>query len=231
MRYLFAAAALMLSSTGQAAEPAASPAQAFAHAWLDRDSTTAFSRLALHDKLQRCVNRGLVEQSRIDAARPKLELYLNTFFDGFDRVEGRVADKAQTVLSANDLRSLAKAFSSAPFRRMRKEALANMSQTIVPAVPGCGDQGKPVAVSQLGANVLAGLRPAEIAQFRALAMSPPLQHFGHVMPQLMAVMMDAYRDDVAHAMQVIGASPAAEQAMRAMPSPIVMDAPPPAPNP
>lgn len=226
MRGVVLLAALVLSAPALAEPPAVvSPARAFSRAWLDRDATISFTKLALDEKLQHCVASGALTQDRIDTMRPKLDLYETTVFEGLGGIQDRLAAKAQDLLSAQDLRWLAHTFSTPTFRTMRKEAMGSMSQKLVPAIPGCGDSGKQVTISQLGAAAVPRLRPAEVAQLRALITAPAFQHFNRVMPQLMPVMIDGYRDAVGHALQVVGAPTAVQDKVRATPSPVVLDPP------
>ena len=207
------------------------PSRAFAAAWIDAESTNSFMRLALKEKLARCVASGTMTQDRVDALRPSYDLYQSTLFAGLGNVREKVAEKAQGLLSAQDLHALARAFSTPVFRSMRKEVLAGVAQKLVPAVPGCGDSGAPLTISQLGAAALPKVRPEEMAQLRALAISPAFQHLNRAMPQLMPVLNQAYRDEGVHALQVVGASTAAQDRMRIMPSPILVDPPSQAPVP
>jgi hypothetical protein len=237
MRILGLLAALALSAPALAEPPAAtssttlSPAQAFSRAWLDKDATISFFQLALNEKLQHCVASGTITQEHLDTVRPRLELYQKSLFDGIGTVQDLVAAKAQMLLSAQDLRWLARTFSTPMFRTMRKDAMGSMSQKLVPAIPGCGDKGKQVTVSQLGAAAVPKLRPAEVAQLRVLIAAPAFQHLNRAMPQLMPVMSDGYRDVVGHALQAIGAPTAVQDKVRNTPSPVVLDPPATAPAP
>jgi hypothetical protein len=226
MKNLLVLAVLIVSSPAMAIEPAAdTAAQAFAHAWIDRDSTISVTKLAMQEKFQHCIASGAMTQEKLDAIRPKLELYQTAVFEGFARVQERVAQKAQELLSDQDLRALARTMASPIFRTMRRDSIASMTQKLVPAIPGCGDDGTPVTLGQLGSSALPHLRPAEIAELRTIVVTPAWQHLVHAMPQLMPVMVQGYRDEVAHALQVVGASQAAQDKARSMPSPVVLDPP------
>jgi len=226
MRKWLILAALLVSAPAMGLEPAPRPpALAFAGAWLDQTTAINVTKLALQEKFAHCLARGMMTQDKLDAIRPKLEFYQTTVFEGFGHVQDRVALKAQELLSDQDLRVLARTLASPMFRNMRRESTASMTQRLVPAIPGCGDDGTPVTLGQLGTAALPHLRPAEIAELRTLMSTPAWQHLMHAMPQLMPVVVAGYRDEVAHALQVVGASQAVQDKARAMPSPVILDPP------
>jgi hypothetical protein len=231
MRWWIAAAALVMCVPAQAEPAASAPARAFAVAWVDRETTVRFGRLALEQKLATCIKRGMIAPDVLAVERPLLDLYMDTFFEGTARVQDKVAVKAQTLLAPAELRVLAQTFSTPDFRALRLQAVAGMADKIVPAIPGCGDQGHQVTLGQLGAGVIPHMTKAQIASLSKLALSPAGQHFKKVLPQLMATLTEAYRDEVQHALQVTGASPEAQHAARAVASPLVIDPPAPAPPP
>ena len=231
MRLWIAAMALVLSGPALAAPEITGPARAFALAWVDREATISFGRQAMDEKLDTCVRRGLIAPDVLAAERPLLDLYMDTFFEGTTRVQDKVAARAQTVLSAADLRVLAQMFATPTFRILRRQVMAGVAPKIVPAIPGCGDQGHQVTVGQLASGAMPHLTPAQKVQMRNLALSPAGQHFAKALPQLMAVLNDAYRDEAQHALQVAGASPEVQSAARAMPAPVVIAPPVPMPPP
>lgn len=226
MRTVFAIGALFLSVPASAAPgDAVSPGKAFANAWVDRASTISFARQAVQDKLETCLKSGQIAPEVLEAERPLLDLYLETFFGGIERVQDRVADKAQGVLAPADLRALTHTFSTPAFRIMRRQALARMAQKMVPAIPGCGNEGRSVTLGELASGALPHMTPAQMTELRKIVVSPAWQHFNRALPQLMPVLNDAFRDEVAHALRVAGASPDAIQEARTAPSPIVPDPP------
>ena len=217
MKYMIAVIsfALAVPTTAQAAS--LTPAQAFARAWIDPESTADSAHAANQEKLQRCIRAGYMSQQQIDANRSRLALYEKTYVDGLGQVQEKIARGAADLLSTSDLRQIATTFASPAFRQMRKEGLAGMAQTIAPNIPGCGDNSRPMNLTQLGATARKRLRPDEVAKFRTFAFSPAGQHFSAVLPQLTPMMMQAMREDVIHAMEVAGASEAAQNEVRKAP--------------
>jgi|GEM_PF-2618476 len=223
-RWLIAALLVALPLPALAAPSAA--ARAFAAAWVDQDTVTTVARQSLASKIDTCVKNGMIAPEVLGAEQPLLELYLNTFLDGLGRVQDKVAVQAQTLLSNADLATLAQTFSSPAFRAMRRQVLPGMMTKLVPAIPGCGDDGKPVKLSELSAGALPRMTQPQLMALRRLAISPAGQHFSRAMPQLTATMTAAFRDEVQVAMQAVGASPEAQSRVRAVPSPVIVDAPP-----
>jgi hypothetical protein len=138
-------------------------------------------------------------------------------------VQQKVAGKAAQLLSTADLRQITATLTTPLFRQVRRQALAGMAQTLVPRIPGCGDESKPMDVTELGSRALKRVTPAQVAKLRTFMMSPAGQHFNRALAQLMPVLMQAYREEAANAMMVAGGSPEMQDAIRRMPSPITID--------
>jgi len=226
---LVAAIALLGASPAAAgpADPAA--ALAFAHAWLAPDTINLFSRDALRLKLERCVKAGSWSEERLAASQPGLDIYLTTFLGGMERVQQQIANKAAQVLCTADLRQLTTTFSSPLFRQLRRQVLAGMAQTLVPRLPGCGDESRPIGVSEFGAAMAKRLTPAQYKKLAAFAMSPAGQHFNRALPELNPVMLGAMREEAANAIKAVGGTEEMQDKLRQYPSPFKLDASPPQP--
>jgi hypothetical protein len=229
IRTLVAATALLAASPAAAAPADPAAALAFAHAWLDPDTINLFSRDALRLKLERCVKSGSWSEEQLAASQPALDVYLTTFLGGLGRVQQQIANKAAQVLSNADLRQLATTFGSPLFRQLRKQVMVGMAQTLVPRLPGCGDESRPIGVSEFGATMAKRLTPAQYKKLAAFAMSPAGQHFNRALPELNPVMLGAMRAEAANAIKTLGGTEEMQDKIRRYPSPFIMDAPPPLP--